>query len=234
MPPDLAEAQLAESSDLDPVVASGDQVLVGTWQSHRRVLVLTDPDLISNHGLKRGANAALAVAMVEMLREGHRPVIFDETLHGLEARPNLFVELFRFPLLLTVVQAALVLVLLLWAGAGRFGAPRREAPGLIDNTANLLLFGGHSRSMLSRYLATTLREAGRALQAPEGLGDEELRGWLAKVARRRGVSVDLESLREEVRALERGKRADRARVLPLARRVHRFRKEILDGSGKRS
>jgi hypothetical protein len=240
--PDLPRAQLAVTSDLDPVVASGSRILVGRWGTQGRVLVLTDPDLISNHGLRRGENAALAVAMVEMLRDGGRPVVFDETLHGFEARPNVFVELFRFPLLLVVVQAALVLALILWAGAGRFGAPRREEPGLetagkavlIENTANLLLFGGHSRAMLERYLATTLREAGRALQAPEGLRDDELRAWLAKVARRRGVTEDLERLREEVRAPERGTRRDRARVLSLARRVHRFRKEILDGSGKRA
>src|SRR5262249_51224794 len=63
--PNLASPiQLVRGTGLRPLIAGQGGMLLGEIsQRNRRVWVLSDPDVISNHGLARGSNAALAVAI---------------------------------------------------------------------------------------------------------------------------------------------------------------------------
>jgi hypothetical protein len=222
--------------DLRPLVACEGGLLLGLEEREDlRLFVLSDPDLLANHGLAREGNARAASEVVAMVREGRKALVLDETLHGHERIPSLWRELFAFPLLPAVVQAALALLALLLSGLSRFGAPIDAgmglAPGktlLIENTAFLLRAAGHSGHALGRYFDAALAEVARALHAPPGASPVEVRELLQAAARRRGVSVDLRTLEGQVDRARRQEAAPAA-VVDAARRVHRFREEMLRG-----
>jgi hypothetical protein len=182
--------------------------------------VLSDPDVIANHGLARPSNAALAVAIINRLREvassasatGPREkatdagkVVFDETMHGYVAKPlSPFFLLFSFPFVVATAQAGIAVALLLWATMARFGAPQSvPAPlsagrgGLLQNMAKLIEFTGHQPVMVARYVRETVREVSRALHAPRELSGPALIAWLQRVGGARGVDIDCGALIEE-------------------------------------
>src|SRR5207249_9539312 len=71
--------QLISGTGLRPVIGSERGMLVGQLvERNRTVLVLADPDVISNHGLAREGNAALAVALIKRLRGPNGTVVRSE------------------------------------------------------------------------------------------------------------------------------------------------------------
>ena len=229
---------LAEGTpDATPVIRCAAGVLLARYDDPP-VYVLSDPDLLSTHGLAKGENAVLAVALLDHLRAGGG-VVLDETLHGVERRPGVWNELLRFPLSLAVVQALLAAAVLLLAATGRFGAPLRSAPAiepgkrfLIENTAGLLRLGAHSGFALDRYLQTSVLEAARATHAPANLSRERVREWLARAGESRGAHERLEALEAEVAAVRTDSAASPERVVAAARRIHRWRVEATAGDGR--
>ncbi|MFV1957948.1 MAG: DUF4350 domain-containing protein [Planctomycetota bacterium] len=231
LPPVL---QLLSGKDLVPRIRApdGSMLLAKAQVGSRTVWVLADPDPMANVGLGRGGNAAFVVGLLDDLRRGRGAVIFDETLHGFEAQPSIWREVFTFPLVLVVLHLALVSLVLLWGTVGRFGAPQPAPPALepgtrflIENTVEVLRHGVRSPTILPRYLDATVRDVLRALPAPRGLGKHDVEAWLDTVASRRGCSLRLAALRTA--ADEVGKRP--AQTLAVARRIHHWREEILHG-----
>ncbi len=200
------------------------------------VWILSDPDVLANHGLGDGDNATVAWAVLGYARRPGQTVVLDETLHGHERAPSLWRELFTFPLAVASVQGAFVVAFLVWAGLGRFGAPL-PAPSplsagkgvLVENTAALLRLGGHSAYTLGRYLESLKHEVARTLHAPAGLAPAELRDRLRRLGRRRRVTEDLAALETSVTRLREERAPAPAAVLAIARRVHRWRQEMLGG-----
>lgn len=202
----------------------------------RRLLILSDPDVLANHGLGDGDNAAVALAILAYARRPGQAVLFDETLHGHERVPSLWRELFTFPLAVASVQGLLVVAFLVWSGLGRFGAPipppRSLSAGkgvLVDNTAALLRLGGHSAYTLGRYLESLKYEVARTLHAPADASPAELRDRLRRLGRRRRVTEDLGALETSVARLRDHASPPPSVVLAVARRVHRWRQEMLSG-----
>jgi len=237
--PRLDSPQLMTASEtLTPLVRCPAGILVGEVNREgRRIVVVSDPDLLSNHGIGDGDNALLAWSIVTEITGGTRPLIVDEILHGHESDPGVWLALLRFPLVLVTVQAVFVLVLLLWAATGRFGAPLPVGdaiePGkgvLIANTADLLLYGGHSGRTLDQYFKATVRDAASALHAPPGRPGPAVRKWLADVAERRGVRPGVEELVEDLASSRLRRGENEGRVLAVANKIHRFREEILHGA----
>jgi hypothetical protein len=224
LPPSLVSpAQLMQGPGLHPLIASDRGLLLGEISDrNRRVWVLSDPDVIANHGLARAGNAALAVAIINGLRassssspasrkgessgeKGGGKVVFDETVHGYLAKPlSPFFLLFSFPFVVATGQALIALALLLWATMARFGAPQSApAPlsagrsGLLQNVAKLIEFTGHQPVIVARYVRETMREVARALHAPRGVSGAALIAWLQRVGGARGVDVDCGALIEQ-------------------------------------
>ena len=236
--PSVAEPiQLVHGSKLRPLVADGDDILLGELAAPlRRVWVLSDPDVIENHGILQGENARFALEIVDRLRREGGRVVFDETVHGFVAHPaNPLRLLFEFPYLIATLQAALALALLLWATMRRFGAPETAPPalapgklGLIRNAAQLLAFGGHQPRMVRRYVQATIRDAARRLHAPRGLSEAGLRDWLRRVGTARSVELDCAEIERRAEAGE-GRR-DLRPLVAVVRDIHRWKGEILDGA----
>ena len=259
----VSPAQLVRGTGLRPIIGSERGMLIGEiTDRNRRIWVLADPDVISNHGLARDNNAALAVAIVKRLRsppaqaaggKGGRsaqgkgsagaaagPVVFDETVHGYATKPaSPFLLLFRFPFVIATVQALIAIALLLWATMARFGAPQQAPPalqagrsGLLQNMARLIEYTGHQGPIITRYIEETVRDVARQLHAPRGLAGNALLDWLARVGASRGVSVDCADVVERADALGGAPRRDLTPLIRLARDIHRWKGEILDGRSR--
>jgi hypothetical protein len=198
--------------------------------------VLTDPDLLANHGIGRGDNARLCLEILDRAGGGERTIVVDETLHGHAAARNLWRELGRFPLVLVLVQSLLAIAVLVWSASFRFGRPQPDLPALaagkellIDNTAGLLLHGGHAGAGLRRYLELNVRRVAAAYHLRAELEPPERRARLERIGAGRGAS-NLEALERQVTQVA----ADRspgaaARVVRAARRVRTWTTEMLDG-----
>jgi hypothetical protein len=233
-----APIHLIRGDRLQPIIGTEAGMLLGQLTGrNRKVWVLSDPDVIANHGLADAGNAALAVAMIERLRSGEGNVVFDETIHGfVAASANPLLLLLRFPFVMATIQGVIAVALLLWATLGRFGTAQ-PAPaaistgrqGLLENIAQLVEFSGHQETMVKRYVLETLRDAGRQLHAPRGLSTAALIGWLQRVGAARGVETDCVALVREAATLDDGRRHDPASLVRLARGIHRWKGEIING-----
>jgi hypothetical protein len=241
--PTLSAPQLVVSKYLRPIVECEEGILFGVWgdddDEGSQVWILSDPDVLETHGISDGDNAAFSTALVELARASRGAVIVDETLHGHVAVPGLAHDLFEFPLILTLGQALLALAVLFWAATGRFGSPLPESPpiprgaeSLIDNTAALLRYGGHSAEIISKYYDNSVRTVAQALHAPTGMTASELRRWLDRHSRASTRDVDLDAIYQSVRDVVAQRPGWERQGLQAARQVHLWQQETLDGSGR--
>jgi hypothetical protein len=233
-----APVQLVRSTRLRPIVGSNDGMLVGEWgiKGHR-VWVLSDPDVMANHAMADTANVAFSVALIEALRGDDGNVVFDETVHSIAmpSSSNPLRLLFRLPFLVATILGAVALLLALWAAIGRFGAPQSLEPplrfgkqDLIENTARLIEFAGHQRPVVRRYVETSLRDLGQRLHAPTGLAGDALAAWLDRIGAARGAASSASALQR--RAGDLPATATIQSLVALARDVHRFKQEIINGA----
>lgn len=234
-----AQVQLLADSDLAPLVAAPEGLLVGEREVNgRKVRVLADPDILSNHGILREANARFAVALIRDLHDPDGRVIFDETVHGYRAPGLNPLRLpFEFPFSLVTGLGAAALALTLWTAMVRFGPARTLPPplpagkrALIRNAARLIGLAGRGEPVVASYVEATLREAGRRLRAPQRLDEVGLVAWLDRAGRARGVEIDLPALVERAGALRRGAPADAPALVRLAGDAYRWKRRILDGA----
>jgi hypothetical protein len=222
------------------IIAGPTGILLGELNKNRAIWVLADPDVIANHGIGQGENAALALAIINRLRGRDGPVVFDETIHGyLTQSASPLALLVQFPFIVATSMVAAALGLLLWATMARFGAPQTAPPplsagrqGLLQNVAQLITFAGHQQVMVRRYVQETVRETARQLHAPRGLSGAPLASWLTRVGEARGVTVDCAAVIREVEQLDDRGRSDLGPLVRLARDIHRWRREIVDGRSK--
>jgi hypothetical protein len=234
--------QLMRSVPMRAIIAGPSGILLGELNKNRAIWVLADPDVIANHGIGQGENAALALAIVNRLRGRDGPVVFDETIHGYLAQSATPLALLvQFPFVVATFMVAAALGLLLWATMARFGAPQNAPPplsagrqGLLQNVAQLITFAGHQQVMVRRYVQETVRETARQLHAPRGLSGEPLARWLTRVGEARGVTVDCAAVIGEVEQLADRRRNDLGPLVRLAREIHRWRREIVNGRSRHS
>ncbi|HVJ51691.1 MAG TPA: DUF4350 domain-containing protein [Aliidongia sp.] len=236
--------QLIQSAKLRPIVADGDGILVGELRDKGRVLiVLSDPDILANHGIGRGDNGLFGLALINALRGAGGGIVFDETQHGFaaEAPSEPLPLLFRFPFSLATLQAVLALALLLWATMPRFGAPEKLAPpleagklGLVRNAARLITFGGHRRIIAGRYAQAIIRDAAARLHTPPGLDEGETVDRLRRIGQLRGMPIDVSVTFYRIKDLAADPKADPALLAPLVRDLHLWKQSITDESPGRS
>ena len=198
------------------------------------LFLISDPDLLNNSGLARADHARIVRRFFADALVAHR-VLFDERIHhGLLSR-SLAAELLGFPLVLLFAQAIVLLVFLAWASSSRFGAPTVLAPrptsgaALVDTAAELLSAAGIPALTLQIYWEQVLREvAGRYAIATAGTR-RQLLGALAELSRARGAQADVRELEEEVERLQRSTEGHRDVVVPTARRIHGWYREMIHG-----
>lgn len=238
--PDLVSPQLVHHPRLETWIgATGDDggTLVGRIEGFEsEFIIVSDPDLISNHGLVRGGgtNAVLAVGLIERLLDGPRRVVVDESCHGSGVESGFWNEALRFPLVLLVLHVSLIAGAILWGAFGRFGPPRTETVGyeagsrrLVESTAELLRFGGHGAEALRRYVKIAVDEACRRLNGPASGALGSKLAWLSGRGSGR-VRTDITAL--AARAASTPVRSNEEKVRELALAIDRWRQEIVHGS----
>jgi hypothetical protein len=236
---------IIDARGVTPVVSLKGGILIGEVNvgSGRR-WVLSDPDLIANHGIDQSDNAVVAVSLIETLRPNGGAVIFDETIHGLELRPNLLRTAFELPFGIVTLSAAVAIGLAIWAGLMRFGRPepaqRALQPGkvtLIRTTADLLRQGsrkGTVELVLTRYLKAQVADLVARLNGPRGLEENRQIAWLDDLAAARRLGSRLQPLAAAIEATARSHSTDPGRALRLAADLHAWKQEFLYGVAKGS
>jgi hypothetical protein len=233
------QVQLLTGSDLTPVVAAPEGILVGDRVvGGQQIRIVADPDVLSNHGIVHEANARFARALVMGLSGPRGRAIFDETVHGFRA-PGLNPLRLPFEAPFHVVTALTLgsIALMLWASAARFGRPLTAPPilqpgkqMLIRNASRLIALGGRGEPIVAAYVEATIRDVGHRLHAPARLDAAGLVAWLDRTARARGVESDLNELVRRTEALRIGARADARMLVRVAADAHRWKQEMLNES----
>lgn len=242
---ELTDPQITIGAAVKPIVSLQGGVLLGEADlGSGQQWVLSDPDLISNHGIDQGDNAVVAVSIIDALRPDGGPVIFDETIHGLELRPNLMRAAFELPFGIVTLSAAVAIALAIWAGLMRFGRPdpsqRALQPGkvtLIRTTADLLRQGsrkGTVELVLTRYLKAQIADLVARLNGPRGLDENRQIAWLDDLAVARRLGTRLQPLAAAIEATAKSHSTDPGRALRLAADLHAWKQEFLYGLAKGS
>ncbi|HET6610790.1 MAG TPA: hypothetical protein VFG83_02325 [Kofleriaceae bacterium] len=240
--PALGSTQLiTDCPELAPIIDADGGMLLGRWEGHLgEVWVLADPDLMSNHGLDDGENAELIVQILTDVGAHREVFAFDETIHGFGQNLSLRRKLLSPPLSYAALSAIVAALILVWMGSGRFGAPVAEGPGtardhhapgkmfLIHNTAALLLHGGHTQHMLSRYLDTAITTVLSAYNADAAMARPEAVAWLDGIAEARGRVTRLAAITGEVAEISASRRPGAQRIATSADQIYRWKREMLD------
>ena len=148
-------------------------------QARGDVFVLTDPDLLNNHGLASLSTAHAAVALIDALRGyGDNPVTFDVTLNGLSRTRSLWRVALEPPFLAATLCVLAAALLTGWRAAASFGPVERRGRAvalgkraLVDSSAGLIRLTRREPRMAPRYAALVrsqaMAAAGAREQAPE-------------------------------------------------------------------
>lgn len=244
--PFIDHIQLIQADNVEPLIACSEGTLLGQLRITESsfvdywhlgdILILSDPDLLENHGLGQGNNAAIAVKIIDYLRGGQGAVVFDETLHGHEVSPSVFRSFFRIPLVFVLLQVLLTGAAFLWLANGRFGSPQPapEARGrgldyLIDNTAELLEFGGHGPFVLGRYYRAALGSVCRRLHLELPRTSANARSRLVNITHMRSPEFNFGKMDKEISSVARDSSSRPPQVLALARAIHRWQQEMTHG-----
>jgi hypothetical protein len=196
------------------------------------VYVLSDPDLMNTHGLKDLATARVAASIIQSLRSGDGPVIFDLTLSGYRRSPNILRLAFEPPLLGATLCALFAALLMGVHAAVRFGAPleggRSLALGkqaLADNSAALIAMAGREHRIVPRYALAVRRRVARIVGVPPDTRDEVLNELLDRLRRRNDTAQPIAALLAEARRAE-----DAADALRVARKLYRWKRDMIHDS----
>jgi hypothetical protein len=192
------------------------------------VYLLSDPDLLNNLGMRDFDTFAGGVGLVNRLRAGNGPVIFDVTLNGLERQRSALRLLFDPPFLAVTLCLAAAAGLAAYQAFCRFGPVRRTGralalgkEALADNSAALVRLAGREHRMAAPYAVLTRELAAKALGAPRDLTGEALMTYLDRLGARRSTQDTLSVL-----TLLAATTPDRSRLISLAKRLHHWRAEM--------
>jgi hypothetical protein len=190
------------------------------------IKILSDPDLLNTHGIADAQTAASAVALIEALRVGDAPVVFDVSLNGYKHSPSLLKLAFEPPFLgatLCLLGAALLMAL---HAAYRFGAPERATRALAlgkralaDNTAGLIRMAKREPHMAPGYLDLNRNAVMKALGAGR-LNAAEFDAYADKLGERVGAGGFSPLAREAPQV------KDREGLVRFAQRLYQWRLEM--------
>ncbi|MGO4566969.1 hypothetical protein AB4Z52_18270 [Rhizobium sp. 2YAF20] len=149
-------------------------------QNSVTIYLLSDPDLLNNHGLALASNAAFAVSMIRNLRGAGetRPIYLDTNGQLLDSeKPTSegrtyqrsatdLKRFFAYPLSVVWGTVLVIAVICFWRGAYRFGPPLDErSPNIelsktaaIEATARLLRLSGNDGRMTAQFVQHLLAD----------------------------------------------------------------------------
>ncbi|MCA9321722.1 MAG: DUF4350 domain-containing protein [Salinibacterium sp.] len=225
--------------DLEPFLETRHGLIVGERSSawNHKLWVVSDPDLLNNHGLARGENAEIVASLFKVMAGDQGfDVVFDETTHGHEVGRGVWSQLLSFPLVILLFQGLLLLGFLAWSAAGAFGAriedPLKTSIGrraLVDNTAELLRFGGHTEYTLTRYCRDQIDLVAQAYHVSRDSEDDAWRARLVHITTSRAPDHDFGALMARIDAASSGgTKLGSTQAVDLARDVRDWRSALCE------
>lgn len=214
--------QTISGPDWVPLIVSREGGTVLAQLKGSNLVVLSEPDLMNNHGLKELGNAALALAIVKTLRKGGEPMAFDLTLNGMGKSPSLLREMFAAPFLGATLCAIFAAMMIGFHAAVRFGSPPRRGPvyargktALVSNSADMIRMLHREPRMATRYALTTRNLVAGALgiRRQASAQEEDVFRGLEKVDAARFAELLSEAQRVD----------SRGALLGLARKLYDWR-----------
>jgi hypothetical protein len=176
---EIYAAQVFRSDACEPIIGTAEAMLLaqcpvqtGKGGKVTSVLVLSDPDLINNHGLRLGDNARIAYDIMAG-EAGDLNVVIDYSNRVWltdpgkgSQRERTWADLQRFfepPFRILWICGAVTLVLLLWRGAVRYRAVRASKVMLgagkmvaVNARARLMRLSGQDGALVGEYAAARL------------------------------------------------------------------------------
>jgi hypothetical protein len=200
----LYAAQLFDGTACKPVIGTGRETLLAVCPiagSDRTVLILSDPDLLNNHGLRLGQNAMIARDVLlsaaikgSVVIDYSRDNWLADTTEAIR-RERTWADLLRFfqpPFLVLWLGGGIMLMLVLWRSFRRAGpVPAQTQTGAgkmqaIKARARLMRLSGQDGTMLADYAAARIAAtAVRLMGAGHARQIGEERAFLRHVARHR-------------------------------------------------
>ncbi|MBO6892187.1 MAG: hypothetical protein JJ866_09620 [Roseibium sp.] len=183
---EIYSAQTFKGGNCTPIIGTQDDMLLAECHMDRSqadgdptVLVLADPDLLNNHGLRLGDNATVALDVLRT-RAGDHNLVIDYTQSvwlrdpaNQPKRERTWSDLLRFfeqPFLTLWISAGLILALALWRAALRYGPIRSglSGPGAskslaIRARARLMRLSGQDGALASEYASARIAAKAEAL-----------------------------------------------------------------------
>ncbi len=178
---------------------SNGHLLVECGDKKTRMLGLSDPDLLNNHGLNLGDNAALTRALIATLDSGLPTIVDTSTRVILSPAPPVLhkrewsdlLRFFAYPFSLIWLGVGVLTLLAIWRSGIRFGPPRKvfeDAIGAskavsIAAKGRLLRLSGNDRELVEKQTENMIQDLAADLLGPHRRADS-LRQLVALVARR--------------------------------------------------
>lgn len=189
----LYAAQMFRKEGCDPIIGTSEAMILGSCPlpadaqsdedgARDRVLVLSDPDLLNNHGLRLGDNAQIAADFLSSQTDEGNIVIDYSRISWLRdpfqepVRERTWADLSRFfgpPFLILWLGAGFLLTLFLWRAALRYGPVLRERTTLgsgkalaIEARARLMRLSGQDGALVHEYAAARISAVAAALFGP--------------------------------------------------------------------
>ncbi len=152
---------------LEPLITLASGRIVLGKMANRPLYVLSDPDLLNNHGISDAGQARAALALLDFLNSTDaQSVMFDVTANGLGRSRSPLKLAFDPPFLAVTMSIFTCLLLVSIQALNRFGPPHhtnRAIPfgkaALIDNSSALIRKTGREASLGPRYADVIRQQA---------------------------------------------------------------------------
>jgi hypothetical protein len=183
----LMHPQTVAGSGCKPIIGTADSMLLGDCRGRGRAKfwLLTDPDLVSNHGLAHAGNGQLALAMVREFG-GPASVIVDASTRrwvvdrdpfnaSYERRWDDFTRMFTWPFTMIWIGFVAMGALVLWRAIVRYGPltrfyadePQAAKTVSIWAKARLLRLANHDEALLKSHIRARLQTLAADLLGPQ-------------------------------------------------------------------
>lgn len=219
--------QLVDGDDLVPLISNADGALFARVQG-KDIWIVSDPDILANHGIDDATNARLALEMLAAASEDG-PLIFDATLNGFEVGSNPVKTLLTPPMLGVTLLSIGAVALLFWAAFSTFGPRRREVRDLqlgtmtlVESTAGLFSMTSREGLLANDYLRLTRERLRRALGLPRAMPDGAMTALLDRMAAEKGLNRRFSDFEETL-----SKPVSRRKLMAEARALHDWTEAII-------
>jgi hypothetical protein len=177
-----AVVQSMTGPNLRPIITTQDGKIILAKVGDRPLYVLSEPDLLNNHGMGNEQQASSALALLDYLNStGAKSVLFDVTANGLGRSRSPLKLAFDAPFLAVTLTIFMAMLLAAWQALVRFGPVRRREraiafgkAALVDNSAALIRKAGREAHLGGRYVDVIRDRAVALFRLPPALDPQEL------------------------------------------------------------